>query len=278
MKISSLTKTGVVADLCEWSGDIGGLAWSSILDGLVFSVPARKEIRFVPTLGGPSESLYQNDAMEDQPTSLAFTPNGESLYIEGASKKSYMGLRIRSLSYFNMLGKRGIEALLHLKTKESPLASSRKNGIAFFEGHLLATHPEGDVVLRIGTNSLVDKYAGTGTRNMGIGSTLLHASFNQPCGITTDKTSAYVCDTGNRMIRKINNGVVSIVGNILPKGESGCPAEITAAFGDSIAYSFADREGIERRNLVTGEISSLYSGQVFALAGNHDYVFMARSS
>ena len=134
--ILSTTDTGSVSDLCDLPDGVHGLAWSSVLNGLVFSIPSKMEIGFVASGGGKAEVLYENSRMEDAPAGLAFTPNGETLYMEGIGKKSYMGLRIRSLSYFEALGRRGVDFLSHVKKKDSPLAVARKNGIVFFNGHL----------------------------------------------------------------------------------------------------------------------------------------------
>ena len=102
----------------------------------------------------------------------------------------------------------------------------------FYETLSLNTYQYSQVVLKI-SNGIIAPVAGNGTIGYsGDGGTATQAQLAGPSGLALDEAgNLYIADTGNRVIRKVSNGVITTVAGSFgnPENSSGDGGPATSA-------------------------------------------------
>lgn len=113
-------------------------------------------------------------------------------------------------------------------------------------GNIYVADRGANVVRAISPSLIITTVAGTGTAGFqGDGGTATQARLNGPLGLTLDSAgNLYIADSGNHVIRKVSQGVISTVAGNAIEGFSGDGGQATAASLDTPEGVAVDRNGL----------------------------------
>lgn len=148
------------------------------------------------------------------------------------------------------------------------------------EGNIYVADTFNNVIRKIDTNSNVTLYAGNPESHGNVVGDLENALFNEPTDLFMLGNVLYICDSGNNMIKKIEDGKVTIVAGIDTALDESTGTQIGGHLDGNISVAllnypmgiFVEEDGtVYVADTGNNRIKVVQSDQVTTLAGNGDY-------
>lgn len=172
--------------------------------------------------GGPARSAQLNG-----PRGVSFDAQGNLLIADTDNN------RVRKIDARGIITT--IAGADHGSGDNGPALNARMfepSGIAIDgTGNVYVSDTNNNRVRRIATNGAITNFAGNGSAGFsGDGGNATSAELNSPAGLTFDRSGAlYIADSGNNVIRKVLNGVISTVAGNGTGGNDGDGKQATEA-------------------------------------------------
>lgn len=242
--------------------------------GVVIGTHSEYDFAGLP-IGGYVDGSLEKAVLNHPNKILVYDEN--TVFFTEEESNAIRGFNINTGRVFTLAG--DIESGYVNGTEEALF--SHPTGIARdTEGNIYVADTFNNVIRKIDTNSNVTLYAGKPESYGNVVGDLENALFNEPTDLFMLGDVLYICDSGNNMIKKIENGKVTIVAGIDTALDENTETQIGGHLDGDISVAllnypmgiFVEEDGtVYVADTGNNRIKVVQNDQVTTLAGNGDY-------